>query len=156
MRNLAKTTIFPLIFTFMVFSGTGLLAAEVIQTQEAETWDGIEVDLTSLKVKNNIVTVKFKIKNTGSEKQNVRIEYRHCYLMDETNQKKYYILKDSDGLFIAGPNRDRGDGGRFWFAISPGKTKSMWMKFPAPVDSPETVTIALHNVIPFEDVKLPE
>jgi len=155
MRNFSKITIVTFALTFLVFTGSGL-AAEVMQTQEAETWDGIEVDLTSLKVKNSIVTVKFKIRNAGSEKQNVRVDYRDCYLMDETNQKKYYVLKDSDGLFISGPNYDRSNGGRFWFDILPGKAKNLWMKFPEPTDSPETVTIAVANVLPFEDVELPK
>ena len=113
MRNLIRMAIVALALAFLVTTGAGF-ATEVIQTQEAETWDGVEVDLTSLTVKNNIVTVKFKIRNTGSEKQNVRVDYRDCYLMDETNQKKYYVLKDSDGLFISGPNYDRSNGGRFW------------------------------------------
>ena len=90
MRNSIKITVLTFALTFMSFTVAGF-AAEIIQTQEAETWDGIEVDLTSTKVKNSIVTVKFKIRNAGSEKQSVRVDYRDCYLMDETNQKKYHM-----------------------------------------------------------------
>ncbi len=155
MRILSKIPVFVFTLLFLMGAGAGL-AGEVIQSQEAESVDGIEVDLTSVKMKNDIVTLKFKIRNVGSKSQNVEIPYKSCFLMDETNQKKYYILKDSDGIFIAGPLNRRVGGGQFSLHISPGKSKNMWMKFPAPPDNPETVTISIEGVLPFEDVKLPK
>lgn len=144
-----------ILFSLVLFVTTALiLAQDVIQTQESDTWDGIEVDLTSLKVKNNIVTVRFKLRNEGSEKQVVMIRFDSCYIVDESNQKKYYALKDADGIFIGGPLYDKNDGGRFWYDINPGKSKSLWIKFPEPTDNPETMTISIPGVFPFEDVEL--
>jgi len=60
--------------------------------------DSVEVDLTSLKVKNNIVTVKFKVRNEGDEKQTVRVDYKECYIMDEEN---HIIAVIGDGSFTA-------------------------------------------------------
>ena len=136
------------IFTVVIF------ADEVIQTQESDSWEGIEADLTSLTVKNNIVTIKLKFRNTGEQAQEPGIYYKDCYLMDETNQKRYFVLKDSDGNYIAGPVRYGWSGGYFQSKIEPGKSKSMWMKFPEPTDNPETVTISIPGVFPFEEVKL--
>lgn len=132
------------------------LAGEVIQTQQSDSWDGIEADLTSVQAKDNVVTVKFTLRNTGSQKASVQIKYQGCYLMDTANQKKYYVLKDADGLFIAGPMYDKSDGGRFWSDIAPGAAKGMWIKFPQPTDKVETVTILLPGVFPFEDIILPK
>ena len=45
-----------LIIVILVSAGI-LYAADVIQTEESDKWDGIEVDLKSIKVKNNIITL---------------------------------------------------------------------------------------------------
>lgn len=138
----------------LLFSAGLFFAQEVIQTQSHNTEEGIEVDLTSLEIQNNIVTVKFKLRNTAAEKHNVTIHFKDCYIMDEVNQKKYYGLKDTDGLFIAGPAYDNQNGGRFWFGIQAGKSIGLWIKFPQPTDNPESITISLPGVSPFESVKL--
>lgn len=110
---------------------------EVIQTQESDSWEGIEVDLTSLKIKNNIVTVKFKFRNTGSDHQRGEFKFNECYIMDEMNQKKYYALKDSDGNYVGGPMSSYIGGGIYKFEFQGRKTKSLWIKFPEPTDNPE-------------------
>ena len=145
----------------LVFCGVSLLLSaglflgqEVIQTQSHNTVEGIEVDLTSLDIQNNIVTVKFKLRNTAAEKQNVTIQFKDCYIMDEVNQKKYYGLKDTDGLYVAGPAYDDQNGGRFWYGIQAGKSMGLWIKFPQPTDNPASITISLPGVSPFESVKL--
>jgi len=153
MISFLKKIPFVLIMVFFISAGT-VWSGEVIQTQESDSWEGVEVDLLSLKIKNNIVTVKFKLRNTGSEEQRPKIFYDSCFIMDETNQKKYYALKDSDGFFIAGPVSDENRGGRFWFGIQPGKSKGMWIKFPEPADNPETITISIPGVFPFEEIEL--
>lgn len=143
---------FILISFLVVFGLVSIgFAGEVIQTQESQ-WDGIEADLTSVKARNGIITVKVKLRNTGTKAQGVKIHYDGCYLVDETSQKKYYALKDSDGLYIAGPASDEQKGGRFWFDVPAGKAKSLWIKFPEPTDGPETLTISLEGVFPFEDI----
>jgi hypothetical protein len=131
-----------------------LFCGEVIQTQESDSWEGIEVDLTSLKIKNNIVTLKFKFRNAGSDRQRGEIKFNACYIMDEVNQKKYYPLKDSDGNYIGGPMATYISGGIYKFELQGGKTKSMWIKFPEPTDNPESITISIPGVFPFEEVAL--
>ena len=131
-----------------------LMAAEVIQTQESDKWDGLEANLTSLTIKNNILTIKLKIHNTSDAKQEPGIYFQDCYIMDETNQKKYFALKDTDGKYIAGPVRYNRSGGYFQEAIQPSKSKGVWMKFPEPADKPESVTIYIPGFFPFEEVAL--
>jgi hypothetical protein len=142
--------VFSLVFLVFGF----LAAAEVIQTQESDSWDGIELDLTSLKVRDNILTLRFKFRNTGDQGQIVQFHYKDCYIVDEKNQKKYFLLKDTDGQFIGGPKDKEWEGGRFRFDIGPGKTKGMWMKFPEPTDNPESISIFIPGVFPFEEIPL--
>lgn len=147
--------VFLLVLMSIFFAaGTILSAQQALQTQESDLWDGVIVDLTRVSIKNNVITVKLKLKNEGTEQQSVRIVFRSCYIMDEANQKKYYALKDSDGIFIAGPQHDQDQGGRFWFSIPPGKSKSMWLKFPEPTDNPETISISIPGIPPFDEVEL--
>ena len=153
MKNSIKIFLLTSSLGILVFAGL-LLAGQVIQTQECDLYDGLEVDLTRLDVRNNIITVRFKLRNTGEDSHRVQIYYKDCYIMDEANQKKYFVLKDSDGQYIAGPKEKDWDGGRFLFSIEPGKSKSMWMKFPAPTDNPETIAISIPGVFPFEEVPL--
>ncbi len=153
MNRTIKKQLFSVLLVLFV-STAFIHAGEVLQTQEADVWDGIEVDLTKMTIKNNIVTVKFKFRNTGADNQTVRFGYRDCYIMDETNQKKYFVLKDSDGIYIAGPQHDQSGGGRFWFEVKAGKSKNMWMKLPEPTDNPETISISIPGVSPFDEVEI--
>lgn len=143
--SLKKTLLFSLVI--LLLAGI-IIATEVIQTQESDLWEGIEVDLLSIKIKNNVLTVKFKIRNESTEYQSGSIWFESCYIMDETNQKKYFPLKDADGKYIAS------GGNRTEFRIQPGKSQGMWIKFPEPTDNPETITISLTGIFPFEDVEL--
>lgn len=145
----------------LVICGACLLLAaglssgrQVIQTQSHNTVEGIDVDLTSLDIQNNVITVKFKLRNKDAQKQTVMLHFKDSYIMDEVNQKKYYGLKDTDGIYIAGPASDNNDGGRFWYPIEPGKAMGLWIKFPLPADNPASITISLPGVSPFENVKL--
>lgn len=144
-----------ILYIFMLIllvPGTILLAEEAIQTQKSDEWDGIEVDLTNITFKNNVMTVKFKLRNVGAEEhEGFSIFYTHCYFLDEKNQKKYYVLKDSDGICIAEPQKYRN---RFYEDIKPGKSRNMWMKFPEPTDNPETIIIYIPGVPLFEEVRI--
>ena len=153
MQRTIKKQLFSTLLIIFV-SAVFLFAQDVLQTQESDLWEGIEIDLTKITVRNNVITAKFKLRNTGSEKHNIRIDYKTCYIMDETNQKKYYVLKDSDGIYIAGPQYDQSGGGRFWFNIKSQKSKGLWMKFPEPTDNPETISISIPGAAPFDGVEI--
>ncbi len=135
--------------------GLALLAgAEVIQTQESEIWEGFEADLTRLSIRNDVLTLRFKIRNTGSKRTLVEFYYKDCYIVDAVNQKKYFPLKDSEGQFIAGPKEKEWEGGRFRFTFDSGSSAGFWVKFPVPADNPETVDIHVPGFFPFEEVSL--
>jgi len=129
-------------------------AADVIQTQDSDTWDGIAADLTQLSIKNDVLTLRFKIRNEGSDSPRIEFLFRDCYIVDESNQKKYFLLKDAEGQYIAGPKEKEWDGGRFSYIVEPEKTKGLWMKLPVPTDNPDTISISIPGFFPFEEVSL--
>ena len=97
-NNVKRAKSFLILTAAVVFIAA---AQDVIQTQDSDTWDGIAADLTQLSVKNDVLTLRLKIRNTGSESPRIEFLYRDCYIIDESNQKKYFLLKDSEGQFIS-------------------------------------------------------
>lgn len=155
--NRTLRRIFPLLIAGFLLSMLSMGVAfgnEVIQTQESDTWDEIEIDLISLEVRNDIVTLRFKFRNEGEDRQKIDFYFKDCYIMDEANQKKYYPLKDSDGFFICGPSAGDHKGGYFEVTIESSKSKGLWLKFPQPTDNPETITISIPGAFPFEVIEL--
>ena len=128
---LGKNGFLILLLTAFFVSSGFINGSEVIQTQESDAWDGVEVDLTYLKIKDDIITLRFKIKNTGTEIQDIKLYFKDCYIMDETNQKKYFVLKDADGQYIGGPKDKDWEGGRF----------SSYIDSKVLVDNDTTITI---------------
>jgi len=153
LKKPSKVFRYVILGTTLILFG-GAMAQDALQTQYHDTLDGLEVDLVKLDVQNSILTMRFRVRHTGESKVTWQFNYSDCYIMDETNQKKYSALKDSDGLYIAGPVYDKNNGGRFWFDFMPGQTKGIWIKFPEPTDGPEAITISLPNVSPFDAVKM--
>jgi hypothetical protein len=130
------------------------ITSDVIQKQDSDVMDGMEAALVSLKIKNNIITMRFKAANLGEKGMNMQFYYKDCYIMDEENQKKYFLLKDADGQFIAGPKDKEWEGGRFSFWIDPGKSKRLWLKFPLPADQTKHITVVIPGFMPFEEIEL--
>jgi hypothetical protein len=139
---------------FILVFGFGSLYAGIIQTQESTDNEDIVAELTGLTIKNNIITVKIKIRNNGNESVKLDFHFKDFYIIDEANQKKYYILKDSEAKCIGGPFSSDGSGGRFESWIKPQKIKNIWAKFPLPVDNPESISISIPGFLPFEEIKL--
>jgi hypothetical protein len=139
----------------LLLAGSGLLVAtDVIQTQESNIWEGIEADLIKINVRNDILTLRFKIRNTDSTSHTVEFYFKDCYIVDPANQKKYFPLKDSEGQFIGGPKEKEWEGGRFYISIDAGSSAGFWVKFPVPTNNPETIDISTPGFFPFEEVSL--
>lgn len=149
--NLKKGVLFLIFVFFFVFS---FLNANIIQTQESNNNENVVAELLNLTVKNNIITIKIKIRNKSNESEKLDFYFKDFYIIDEANQKKYYILKDSEGMCIGGPFSSNSSGGRFEFWIKAKKIKNIWAKFPSPTDNPESISICTPNFLPFENIKL--
>jgi hypothetical protein len=139
----------------LLLVGAGyLIAAEVIQTQESEVLEGVEADLTRLSIRNDVLTLRFKIRNSFSKTRTVEFYFKDCYIIDAANQKKYFPLKDSEGQFVGGPKEKEWEGGRFRVSIDSGSSAGFWMKFPVPADEADTLDISIPGFFPYEEISL--
>ena len=153
MKSISKSVLVGM--AVLLWIGFGLLiAAEVIQTQENETLEGVESDLTKLSIRNDVLTLRFKIRNSSGKACTIEYYFKDCYIIDAANQKKYFPLKDSDGQFIGGPKEKDWEGGRYRVSIEADSSAGFWLKFPVPADDLETIDISIPGFFPFEEVSL--
>ena len=134
---------------FMTLPAVPLAYAQsdsAIQSQETN-FPGILAELIQCKRKKGVLTVKVRLKNTSSK--SVKTWWsdvkKTVYLMDEANQKKYFLLKDANGECICNAAGDH---------ISPNMSRISWFKFPAPPPEVEEISIVLPLSVPFEDVPI--
>jgi hypothetical protein len=146
--------------TFGISAGFGLWSepqyiAYAEPIMEDTEWDDVTVELKSVKrASGDTITLKFKYTNTGSEDVDISRggQYghdnviEHVYYVDTKNNKKYLIVKDSEGEPLGTKLH--------YFVLPAGKSKSAWAKFPAPSDDVETIAIYLPGAPPIEDVKI--
>jgi hypothetical protein len=96
------------------------------------------------------VTLRFQVFNDGSMSQPM---YQlignsldgHAHLIDAANKKKYLVVKDSSGKCECAPIR--GD-------VDKGSPVNLWVKFPAPPESVQKVTVVVDGFEPVESVPL--
>ncbi len=140
-------------FTVGVLVAPSLLAAEGIQTQPSP--DGtFEATLTRVEVSDGVLSIRCAIKNITSKTKLAIVEYWQSYYIDQSNNKKYFVLADSNRKTIAGPKRDNGAWNYFRYDIPTGEQRLLWMKFPAPPETTKTIDIYLDNFFPFEKVEI--
>jgi len=151
MGKIILTTIMALAIGTL-FSPSGY-AMETIQTQPSS--DGkFEATLSSVKIKRDVLTIRVIVKNVSAKKAGIEIAFKDAYFTDVEDKKKYFVLKDSEGQYIAGPKRAASYGGYFGGSIDPDGQKIVWMKFPAPPETTTTVDIFVPGILPFEEIQI--
>jgi len=128
-------------------------AMKIIQAQPS-SGGKFEVSLTSVKIKRDVLTIQAIVKNVSAKKMVMEFKYKKAYYTDVENRKKYSVLKDSEGQYIAGPKRGDSYGGYFRADLEPDEQKIIWMKFPAPPVSTSVVDIFIPGFLPLEEVQL--
>ncbi|MFB6639759.1 hypothetical protein ACFCYF_21190 [Streptomyces chartreusis] len=111
--------------------------------------DGLILTLTSAqRDSGGFVTVSGEIKNDGAEAVRVPIQTRGdeteitrhgdslggATLVDSSNKKRYYVLRDTDGRPLATTDMPR---------IKPGASVPVFMQFPSPPEETAEVTFQL-------------
>lgn len=127
-----------------------------LETEHKGVFDSILVSLVSAKRREGLVSVRLRLTNKGSKEiKSKPICYGDAYLYDYHNQRKYPVLKDLDGLYLAEPKSDNNNGGRWWLSnLKPGNQQLMSLTFQAPPDSVENVGIVVPFLLPFNRVAL--
>ncbi len=151
MKKLISAAITALVFG-VLFPLSGY-AMETIQVQPSS--DGnFETSLFGAKVRGEVLTVKIKLKNVSTKSVKIQFYYKDAYYTDIKNKKKYFALKDSDGKYIAGPSDRASEGGKVERYIEGDGQVIIWIKFPAPPETTDTVDIIIPGILPFEEIKI--
>src|SRR5439155_9836239 len=75
-------------------------SAGALASQETN-WKGIVAEVTEFRRKGNTLTAKVRLTNRGSEETKAEVIFKEVYLIDTAGGKKYEVLKDEKGTFIA-------------------------------------------------------
>ena len=93
--------------------------------------------------------MKWQYHNQTEEPQKIEpLVSEADYLVDSAAKKKYFIVKDAKGDWVAL------DAPYNQVSLAPGKKFKVWAKFPAPPASTEKITVYLNGVPPLEDVPI--
>jgi hypothetical protein len=92
--------------------------------------------------------------NHGSDDSRVEVKFDEAYLIDTGAGKKYNVLRDEKGSYIASLRSGWND--RWYGDMKAGETYLLWMKFPAPPAETKAITLQLPGMAPFEDVNIQE
>ena len=106
-----------------------------------------ELKLTHASVKDDVLTVYAAYRNNDDKALKRDLDYREVYYLDTQNKKKFGVLKDSSGVFIANP---RSGDHYFYVRVPPGEKQIVWMKFPGPPSAVTEVDLSLPDVLPFD------
>jgi hypothetical protein len=123
----------------------------VLASQETN-WQGVVAEVTEFRRKGNTLTAKVRLRNQGSAEAKPEVIYKEVYLMDLGAGKKYQVLQDEKGAYIAGLRSGWND--RWYGDLAPGESYTLWVKFPAPPAEVKSVTLQVPGVPPFEDLAI--
>ena len=126
-------------------------AGAVLASQDTN-WPGVVAEVTELRRKGNTLTAKVRLRNGGPDNQEVSVKFDEVYLMDAANAKKYEVLRDEKGVYIAANRSGWND--RWYDTLKPADAHLLWIKFPAPPAEVTTITLQLPNTPPFEDLAI--
>jgi hypothetical protein len=125
---------------------------------------GLEVDLTDVAVSGDVVTVSLCYRNT-TELHNgslnlidVDFPVERVSITDDATSRRYGVLKDQAGQYMASPLSDENDKA-IQFRVKPEKSypgsyEVAWFKFPAPPPDAKTISINIPKVAPFDKIRI--
>ncbi len=134
------------------------LAASAAALQTQYHGSGAEVDVIKAQVAGDVLTVVVRYRNDSGSGLEENSPLEEVYYIDPAENKKYQVLKDENGKWIANPVNNNGRIGvvcRDWgFKLESGAATVMWFKFPAPASGADAVNFVLPNVTPFDALPL--
>jgi hypothetical protein len=138
--------ILPLAFLTSIFAASPATEqAGVIQTQES-TYPGVVAEFTECRRKEGVLNIRVRFHNTSDKQVHPHIFFddQDKYYVTAKN-KKYFILKDSEGASLA----EQWDQ---W--IPAGGSHTWWAKYPAPPVDIKNISLITPIATPFEDVPI--
>ena len=127
-------------------------AAAVVLASQETNWPGIVAEVTEFRRRGNTLTAKVRLRNTAGADAQPSVKFDEVYLMDAPNARKYEVLRDEKGTYIASLRSGWAD--RWYETIEPTQQQTIWIKFPAPPTDVRMITLQLPNTPPFEDLAI--
>jgi hypothetical protein len=132
--------------------------AGVIQSQET-TAPGIVAEITECRRKEGVLTIKARFRNTSNKSSHLTLiryppEGDHERFYVTAGNKKYFILKDSDGIYLSSNSVGNDTGNSVRLNLEPGQTYLWWAKYPAPSADVKKISLMMPVTAPFEDVPI--
>ncbi len=118
--------------------------AEALATGECN--NNASVELTDLKRASGVLTAKL-VYTATADGANAYVYAGEAYVLDAAGAKKYEVLKDSDGNWLASSNTGHQ-------LYKQGDTHKAWYKFPAPPAEVTSVSVTVKDCEPLEDVAI--
>ena len=146
------------VFLTLVLGTSPAFSADPLQTQMRMTGD-VEVDLVRAAIDDGVLTAIFAYRNNGTEEAGIKYKVSEVFYLDKSEGKKYHVLADSQGDWIAAPVArgsiavETGMSAQS-VPIPPGGKKLVWFKFPAPPKTSMEIDIILPDALPFEKITL--
>ena len=150
MKNQHLPRALILIVLLAVFSYSRAWAADPLQTQMSMSGD-MDVEVLKASILDNIFTVVLLYRNNGEAKERIYYNFAGVYFIDDTEKKKYHVLKDSNNKWIGAPMNSAGDISR---KIAAGGKQLVWFKFPAPPAAVKSINLVIPGVLPFEELAI--
>src|SRR5271155_4180438 len=112
---------------------------------------GVVAEVTECSRKDGVLSVKVRLRNTSGQKQSFNLienrDYEKFYAT--AANKKYFILKDTEGTYLTAQASGFGNLG---VTLAPGGQYTWWAKYPAPPAEVKAVTLYTAVAAPLEDV----
>ena len=150
MKNQYLPRALILIVLLAGFSYSRAWAADPLQTQMSMSGD-MDVEVLKASILDNIFTVVLLYRNNGEAKERIYYNFAGVYFIDDTEKKKYHVLKDSNNRWIGAPMNSAGDISK---KIAAGGKQLVWFKFPAPPATVESINLVIPGVLPFEELAI--
>ena len=126
-----------------------------MQSQDTNT-AGVVGQVIQCKREDGVLSVKVRFRNNSDKESRFYIlpdtNYEKVYIAAAS--KKYFILKDSQGAYLApAPDYTCGLPG-VCARLGPGNSYTWWAKFPAPAADVKKVNLMTPSSPPFEDIPI--
>ena len=146
----------PSLFPFddvAVKEGPGTLLSSMQAMSETQ---GLQAALFSAKRKDQQLNVRLKITAGSVGASDISaIYFEDVYFFDTQGKRKYPLLKDTEGKYLARPVTDGDHGGRFApSSMPPNGTALMSLTFAAPPDNVVKGDLVIHGFLPLEGVAI--
>jgi outer membrane protein OmpA-like peptidoglycan-associated protein len=133
------------------------VATTTPEAHPASNWSEgpLQASLIAANRANGQLKVRIKLVNTGTTASGSALYYEDVYALDPASKRQYFLVKDTDGNFLAQPVTDSDKGGRFFPNKVPARGQAfMNLTFLAPPDDVKSVDIVVPQFDIFQAVQI--